>query len=64
MLFYFITISKFENSTRNIKKLKWKWTGYMMRSTTGKWTKVATEWYPRFGKRTRGGPREMWKPLG
>lgn len=44
-----------------IKKLKWCWTGHIMRDKRQKWTKELVEWYPREGKRVRGRQRKRWE---
>jgi exonuclease III len=53
--------TKVADITRCIKKLKWRWTGHMMREKMEKWTKDITEWYPRQGKRKRGRPIMRWE---
>lgn len=47
--------------TYTVKKLKWKWTGHTIRSRKNKWAKDVTVWYPRDGKRKRGGQRKRWE---
>ena len=32
--------------TYKVKRLKWKWTGHIMRSNKEKWTRNIVEWYP------------------
>lgn len=44
-----------------IRKLKWKWTGHMIRNKKDKWTKDITEWCPRQNKRKRGRQRRRWE---
>ncbi|CAH2229000.1 jg14622 [Pararge aegeria aegeria] len=39
---------------RKIKRLKWRWTGHVVRSSKEKWTKEIISWYPRDGKRKKG----------
>ena len=39
--------------TVNIRRLKWRWAGHMLRGQD-KWSKRVTVWYPREGKRARG----------
>lgn len=53
--------TKLEDASSRIKRLKWKWTGHMMRSTKDKWTRDITEWYPRDGTRNRGRQIKRWE---
>ncbi|GBP62668.1 hypothetical protein EVAR_51914_1 [Eumeta japonica] len=46
---------KDQGCTKNIRKLKWNWTGHIMTTNKEKWTKDVVKWYPRNGKRKRGG---------
>ncbi|GBP72788.1 hypothetical protein EVAR_4672_1 [Eumeta japonica] len=52
---------KGQGCTKNIRKLKWNWTGHIMRTNKEKWTKDVVEWYPRNGKRKRGGQIKRWE---
>ncbi|GBP49720.1 hypothetical protein EVAR_33474_1 [Eumeta japonica] len=52
---------KGQGCTKNIRKLKWNWTGHTMRTNKEKWTKDVLEWYPRNGKRKRGGQIKRWE---
>ena len=45
--------------TVNIRRLKWRWAGHMLRGQD-KWSKRVTVWYPREGKRARGRPQKRW----
>ncbi|GBP78293.1 hypothetical protein EVAR_57139_1 [Eumeta japonica] len=53
--------TKVRNVLRNIRKLKWNWTGYIMRTNKEKWMKDVVEWYPRNEKRKRGGQIKRWE---
>ncbi|CAH2108931.1 unnamed protein product [Euphydryas editha] len=55
------SITKVADVKVKTRTLKWKWTGHMMRSETGKWTKKVTEWYPRDRKRRRGRQKKRWE---
>ncbi|KAI8427328.1 hypothetical protein MSG28_001907 [Choristoneura fumiferana] len=44
-----------------IKRLKWSWTGHIIRTNREKWTKDVMEWYPRNGKRRKGRPIKRWE---
>ncbi|XP_039764486.1 uncharacterized protein LOC120636974 [Pararge aegeria] len=46
---------------RKIKRLKWRWTGHVVRSSKEKWTKEIISWYPRDGKRKKGRPQKRWE---
>ncbi|CAF4772984.1 unnamed protein product [Pieris macdunnoughi] len=46
---------------QKIRKLKWNWIGHIMRTNKEKWTKDVIEWYPRNGKRKRGGQVKRWE---
>ncbi|GBP27588.1 hypothetical protein EVAR_102840_1 [Eumeta japonica] len=43
------------------KKLKWRWTGHMLREEKEKWTRLITEWYPRGNKRSKGRQHKRWE---
>ena len=51
--------TKVQNVTLKIKRLKWKWSGHMIRGNE-KWAKIVTQWYPRGGKRKRGKQHKRW----
>jgi hypothetical protein len=51
--------TRIEDITVKIRKLKWKWTGHMMRGKD-KWSRTATIWYPRDHKRKRGRQFKRW----
>lgn len=53
--------TKLTDVTYCIKKLKWRWTGHMMRNKKDKWAKDVTEWYPRGNKRNPGRPSRRWE---
>lgn len=53
--------TKVSDVSKKIRKLKWNWTGHIMRTNKGKWTKDVMEWYPRNGKRNRGGQIKRWE---
>ncbi|GBP76676.1 Putative uncharacterized transposon-derived protein F52C9.6 [Eumeta japonica] len=53
--------TKVRDVLKNIRKLKWNWTGHTMRTNKEKWTKDVLEWYPRNGKRKRGGQIKRWE---
>lgn len=61
------TTSKIRKRTKvsdvilKIKKLKWNWTGHIMRTNREKWTKDIMEWYPRHGKRQKGRQIKRWE---
>ncbi|KAJ8724843.1 hypothetical protein PYW07_015801 [Mythimna separata] len=62
------TIAKIRKRTKvtdvlqKIRKLKWNWTGHIMRTDSGrKWTKDVMEWYPRNGKRQKGRQVKRWE---
>lgn len=42
------------------KELKWQWAGHIARSADQMWSKRTTEWTPRYGKRHRGRPCQLW----
>ena len=42
-------------------KQKWKWAGHIARLKDNRWTRRCTEWQPRRGKRSRGGPSRRWQ---
>ncbi|CAF4882123.1 unnamed protein product [Pieris macdunnoughi] len=46
---------------QKIRKLKRNWIGHIMRTNKEKWTKDVIEWYPRNGKRKRGGQVKRWE---
>ncbi|PZC79969.1 hypothetical protein B5X24_HaOG215559 [Helicoverpa armigera] len=52
--------TKIEDVTIRIKKLKWKWTGHIIRGIE-KWTNIVTFWYPRNCKRNRGRQFLRWE---
>ncbi|KAL0859723.1 hypothetical protein ABMA27_010085 [Loxostege sticticalis] len=54
-------ITKVRDVIQTIKKLKWNWTGHIMRTDKGKWTKDVIEWYPRNGKRHQGRQIKRWE---
>uniref|UniRef100_A0A4P6D9I7 Putative endonuclease-reverse transcriptase panstrongylus megistus n=1 Tax=Rhodnius prolixus TaxID=13249 RepID=A0A4P6D9I7_RHOPR len=43
-----------------INKLKWDWTGHLMRKTDERWSLTATEWTPYNLKRRRGRQPKRW----
>lgn len=45
------------------KKLKWKWTGHIIREKNEKWTKIMSDWYPRDGKGTKGRQIKLWEDV-
>lgn len=51
--------TKVQDATLKIKRLKWKWSGHMIRGKD-KWSKIVTQWYPREGKRKRGRQQKRW----
>ena len=53
--------TKVTDANKNMKQLKWRWTGHMMRENNDKWTREITEWYPRDGKRRRGRQIKRWE---
>ncbi|XP_052750861.1 uncharacterized protein LOC128200685 [Galleria mellonella] len=53
--------TKINDVLQKIRKLKWNWTGHIMRTNKEKWTKDIIEWYPRNGKRQRGGQIKRWE---
>ncbi|GBP16315.1 hypothetical protein EVAR_93680_1 [Eumeta japonica] len=48
-----ISTTKVEDVLKKIRRLKWRWTGHMIRESRMKWTKIITKWLPRDGKRKR-----------
>ncbi|PZC78089.1 hypothetical protein B5X24_HaOG202624 [Helicoverpa armigera] len=50
---------KIENVTTRIRKLKWKWSGHIVRGND-KWNKNIISWYPRDKKRNRGRQYRRW----
>ncbi|GFR72988.1 endonuclease-reverse transcriptase [Elysia marginata] len=42
------------------ERQKWKWAGHVARMSDNRWTKRATEWHPRIGKRSRGRQPLRW----
>lgn len=53
--------TKVTNVLTRVDQLKWKWTGHLLRSSPEKWSKRATVWYPRDGKRKRGRQIKRWE---
>ncbi|XP_037876062.1 LINE-1 retrotransposable element ORF2 protein isoform X1 [Bombyx mori] len=53
--------TKFGKVQSICRKLKWRWTGHMMREKKEKWTRIITEWYPRENKRIRGRQPKRWE---
>ncbi|GBP81979.1 Intraflagellar transport protein 80 homolog [Eumeta japonica] len=53
--------TKFKNAHSVCKKLKWRWTGHMLREKKEKWTRLITEWYPRGNKRSKGRQHKRWE---
>ena len=53
--------TKVKDIIQKIKESKWKWAGHLMRREDNRWTKRATEWQPRTGKRKRGRPKRRWR---
>ena len=53
--------TKVKDIIQKIKVSKWKWAGHLMRREDNIWTKRATEWQPRTGKRKRGRPKRRWR---
>ncbi|KAJ8712370.1 hypothetical protein PYW07_000868 [Mythimna separata] len=51
--------TKIQDVTLKIKRLKWKWSGHMIRGKE-KWNKILTQWYPREGNRKRGRQQKRW----
>ena len=43
------------------KHLKWKWAGHVIRRPDNRWSHRVTVWYPREGRRSRGGQRKRWR---
>ncbi|GBP78304.1 Retrovirus-related Pol polyprotein from type-1 retrotransposable element R2 [Eumeta japonica] len=52
--------TKFRKVQTVCKKLKWQWTGHMLRERKEKWTKLITEWYPRGNNRIKGRQTKRW----
>ncbi|GFR85642.1 endonuclease-reverse transcriptase [Elysia marginata] len=42
------------------ERQKWNWAGHVARMSDNRWTKRATEWQPRIGKRSRGRQPLRW----
>ena len=53
--------TKVSDVLNTIRKLKWNWTGHIMRTNREKWTKDVMEWYPRNGKRQKGRQIKRWE---
>lgn len=53
--------TKFEKVQSVCRKLKWRWTGHMLREKKEKWTRIITEWYPRESRRSRGRQPKRWE---
>ncbi|CAF4752853.1 unnamed protein product [Pieris macdunnoughi] len=53
--------TKFKNVHTIYRQLKWRWTGHMLRESTEKWTRIVTEWYPRYTRRKRGRQTKRWE---
>ncbi|GBP72876.1 Putative uncharacterized transposon-derived protein F52C9.6 [Eumeta japonica] len=51
--------TKVQDASLKIKRLKWKWSGHMIRGND-KCSKIITQWYPRDAKRKRGKPQKRW----
>lgn len=51
--------TKIEDVTVKVKRLKWRWTGHILRGIE-KWNKVILNWYPRMGKRKKGRQFKRW----
>lgn len=54
-------LTKIDDVIEKIKKLKWNWTGHIMRTYPEKWTNAVMEWYPRNGKRKKGRQIKRWE---
>lgn len=54
-------LTKFKKVQTIYRKLKWRWTGHMLREKKEKWTKIITEWYPRESRRSRGRQTKRWE---
>lgn len=52
--------TKIQNVTTRIRKLKWQWTGHIIRGIE-KWNRSIVFWYPRNRKRKRGRPIRRWE---
>ena len=44
-----------------IKIKRWKWLGHVIRMENDKIPKVALQWHPVNGRRTRGRPKKTWR---
>ncbi|CAK1600519.1 unnamed protein product [Parnassius mnemosyne] len=53
--------TKFGKVQSVCRKLKWRWTGHMLREKKEKWTRIITEWYPRENRRSRGRQPKRWE---
>lgn len=53
--------TQFKKAHSVYRTLKWRWTGHMLRERQEKWTRIITEWYPRDGKRSKGGQTKRWE---
>lgn len=53
--------TKLTDILSRIDRLKWRWTGHMLRCRKGKWSKQVTVWYPRDGARCRGRKPRRWE---
>ncbi|GFS06131.1 endonuclease-reverse transcriptase [Elysia marginata] len=42
------------------ERQKWNWAGHVARMSDNRWTKRATEWQPRIGRRSRGRQPLRW----
>lgn len=52
--------TKIQNVTTRVRKLKWQWTGHMIRGIA-KWNRNIVYWYPRDKKRKRGRQIRRWE---
>ncbi|XP_028043817.1 uncharacterized protein LOC114253223 [Bombyx mandarina] len=58
----FFTVTQDEDRLEDyFQRLKWRWSGHMIREKKEKWTSLITEWYPRDGKRNRGRQTKRWE---
>lgn len=62
-----VQLKRIKEKTKSVKgqsicrKMKWRWTGHMVREKKEKWTKIVTEWYPRESTRNRGRQSKRWE---
>ena len=46
---------------QEVRHLKWKWAGHVVRKNDGRWTTRLTNWIPRDRRRFRGRQRKRWR---